>query len=276
MKKYLSSILIMILIASILTACTGEATSTESPEAMMTSVVGTMVGAFFASQTAMYTPPAPASTPLPTIVALPSSTIIYSTPTLGPTPTPTYIYFSATPGTITPTGTLATATVNAASLAVGCNNLAFIRDVNVPSGTVVKPEQEFKKTWKVQNTGTCDWMYQYSLVSAGGDILGGEATKIQKLVSVWSWSELSMSFVAPKKPGTYTSYWRLSNGQSAFGATLTVSIVVPAPPTATPTATQTPTQTPIQTPTQTPTQTSTPTETPTPTQTPTETPTPIK
>jgi hypothetical protein len=174
----------------------------------------------------MYSPPAPTSTA--TIMPLPSSTVIYPTATLGSTLTPTYIYFSATPSTrtVTPTGTLPTATVNSSALAVGCNNLAFIHDVSIPSGTVIEKGQDFKKTWKVQNTGTCNWMYQYSLVSAGGDTLGGQPTKIQKSVPVWSWSELSINLEAPKKPGTYTSYWRLSNGQSAFGATLTISIVV--------------------------------------------------
>jgi hypothetical protein len=241
MKRYITSILVVILIAFLVIACTGEETPTESPETLMTSAVGSMVASFFGTQTAMYTPPSPVSTA--TIVPLPSSTVIYPTTTLGPTLTPTFIYFSATPGTATPTGTLPTATVNSASLAVGCNNLAFIRDVNVPSGTVIQKGQEFRKTWKVQNTGTCDWMYQYTLVPAGGDDLGGAATKIQKSVAVWNWSELSVDLAAPKKPGTYTSYWRLSNGQSLFGATLAVSIVVKdaaptaVPPTVTPTAT---------------------------------------
>jgi len=226
MKKQLTSLLIIILIMSILTACTGAETPTQDPNALMTSVVGTMVGAFFATQTAMYSPPAPL--PTATIMVLPSSTIIYPTATLPPTLTPTYLYFSPTPGigTITPTGTLSTATVDGGALAVGCNNLAFIRDVTIPAGTVIEKGQDFKKTWKVQNTGTCDWMYQYSLIPVGGDSLGGDITKIQKVVSVWDWSELSLQLEAPKKPGTYVSYWRLSNGQSEFGATLTVSVVV--------------------------------------------------
>lgn len=100
-------------------------------------------------------------------------------------------------------------------------------------------------------------MYQYSLVQTGGDDLGGATTKIQKVVPVWSWSELSVELDAPKKPGKYTSYWRLSNGQSLFGATLTVSIVVKdvaptvVPLTETPTPTPTPTETPTPTPTET-------------------------
>jgi len=236
MKKYLTSILIVLLIASILAACSGEAAPTENPEALMTSAVGSMVASFFGTQTAMYTPPAPTATP--TLTRLPSPTIIYPTATFGSTPTPTYLYYSATPGTITPTGTQPTPTVNSASLAVGCNNLAFIRDVNIPSGTVFGKNEVFTKTWKVQNNGTCPWMYQYSLVPAGGNSLGGETLRIQKTVAVWSWSELSVELQAPKTPGTYTSYWRLSNGQSMFGATLAVTIVVKdVAPTAVPTAT---------------------------------------
>ena len=250
MKKYITSILIVILIVFILTACTGEAPPTEGADVLMTSVVGTMVASFQDTQTAMYTPPVPTSTA--TYTPVPSPTIIYPTTTLGPTLTPTFIYYSATPtsGTITPTGTLPTPTVNSASLAVGCNNLAFIRDVSVPAGTVFEKGREFTKTWKVQNTGTCDWMYQYTLVPLGEETFGGVNTKIQKRVPVWSWSEITVDLQAPKKPGTYTSYWRLSNGQSLFGETLAVSFVVKdvlptaVPPTATLPPTTAPTETP--------------------------------
>jgi hypothetical protein len=175
--------------------------------------------------------------------------------------------YTSTPGTPTPTGTLPTATVNSASLAVGCNNLAFVRDVNIPSGTVFEKNKVFTKTWKVENTGTCAWMPQYILVSAGGDTLGGETMRISRSVTVGDWSELSVELQAPETPGKYTSSWRLSSGQSMFGATLTVSIVVEAaaPTAVPPTATFSPTTAPTATHTPTP----TPTETPTPTITPT-------
>jgi len=140
---------------------------------------------------------------------------------------------------------------------------------------VLAKDQVFRKTWKVENTGTCEWTRQYLLVPAGGDTLGGETMKISKNVTVGDWSELSVELQAPENPGKYTSYWRLSNGQSMFGATLTVSIVVESP-TATslpPTATRTPTTAPTATPT--PTYTPTPTSTEAPTQTPTPTSTPV-
>ncbi len=167
MKKYLSTILLIsVLIIFLLTACTGTENATESPDVLMTSAVGSMVASFFGTQTAMYTPPSPTSTA--TNTPLPSPTIIYPTATLAPAFTATYIYFSATPGTITPTGTLPTPTVNSDALAVGCDNLAFVRDVTIPAGTIIVKNQGFTKTWKVQNTGTCDWLYQYSLVLVGG------------------------------------------------------------------------------------------------------------
>ncbi|CAG1014368.1 hypothetical protein ANAEL_04962 [Anaerolineales bacterium] len=268
------TIIIMLLIALLITSCGGEEVPTESVETIMTSAVGTVVYSFFETQTAAYTPPAP--TPLPTLMQPSSPTLVLSTVTLGPTPTPTLFYYSPTPGTVTPTGTLTTATVNPASLAFGCNNLAFVRDVTIPSGTIMTPGQVFTKTWKVENTGTCDWAFNYVLVFTSGNKLEGETSRIQKKVAVGSWSELSVSMAAPEEAGTYTSSWRFSDGKNLFGATLSVNIVVkkptatPVPPTATftpttgPTATYTPTSTPT---------TAAPTDTPTPTPTSTDTPT---
>jgi len=264
MKKYPNKLLVLLLIAFMLAACGGEQSATESPDVLMTSAVGTMVASFFDAQTAAYTPPA--STSLPTLMPLPSSTLIYSTVTLGPTPTPTLIYYSATPGTVTATGTLATVTVNPASLAYGCNNLVFVRDVTIPSGTVMEPGTIFTKTWKVENTGTCEWAFNYALIFAGGNALDGETGRIQRKVPVGSWTELSVAMAAPKEPGTYTSSWRFSDGTNMFGSTLSMSIVVQSP-TSTPvpaTATRTPTPAPTSTPTPTPTPTDTPTPTPTP------------
>jgi len=230
MKKYLIIILIVVAAAIVIVfafiANKPVEAPAEDPNIMMTSAVSSMVASFFATETAMYTPPSPMSTATSTF--LPTPTFILSTPTFA---TFTPVYYSATPtkGTVTPTGTLQTTTPDPASLAVGCNNLAFIRDVTVPSGTVMTRGQAFRKTWKVQNTGTCDWAFNYILVYTGGEKLDGETGRIQKRVPVWSWSEVSVEMGAPQKPGTYTSSWRLSDGKVLFGVPLTVSIVVQDP-----------------------------------------------
>jgi hypothetical protein len=220
---------------------------------MLTQGVGTMVAAFFETQTSMVTPATDTPLPTQTLFATPTpfstftpfaaatSTLFFYTPTLGASPTPTGTFYTPTP--------------NPGTLAYGCNNLVFIRDVNFPPGTVVDRGQGFIKTWKVQNTGTCNWMYQYALHPVG-DSMGGGPTKIQRLVEPWSWSEVSVDLTAPRTPGTYSSYWRLADAEGhMFGATLVVTIKVSAPATDTPipTSTTAPTSTYTLTPTLTPT-----------------------
>lgn len=263
MQKHIHKFLVMTLPAFLLISCAGAA-PTQDVNAIMTAAVGTMVASVFESQTAMVTPvtatstltqtPLPTVTPLssPAALVLASPTFTYYTPTLG----------TLTPGTPTATGTLATATVNPNVLAYGCNNLAFIRDVTVPAGTVIQKNKDFTKTWKVQNTGTCNWMYQYGLVLLSGDRYGGKDTKIQRLVTVNDWSEVSVNMTAPNHPGTYTNYWRMTDADGhMFGATLTVSFVVAAPPAPTSVPTFTKTPAPTSTFTFTPLPTSTETET---------------
>ena len=253
----ISKVLIVILIVLTLAAC-GGATPAADVNVPMTSVVNTMVASYFETVTALAPPLTDTPVSTQTFIPLPTATQ-FRTPT--PLPSATFVYYTATLGSLTPTGTLITATINPDALAVGCNNLYFIRDVTIPAGTVLKKNQDFTKTWKVQNTGTCNWLYQYILVPLG-DSFGGGSPKIQKLVKPDSWSELSVDVTAPNKPGTYTSYWRLSNGQSMFGATLALSFVVADQPTSTPVPSITNTFTLV--PSETPSETPTPTPTPTP------------
>jgi Ig-like domain from next to BRCA1 gene len=272
MQKYIYKTMVAILVTLMAASC-GGAAPTQDVNAVMTSAVSTMVASFFGTQTAMVTPatvtstqtntPLPTNTPYNTVTPLATSTYVYVAPLI-------------TLGSVTPTGTRPTATINAAAVAVGCNNLFFIRDVTIPPGTVMQKNQDFTKTWKVQNNGTCDWLYQYIFSAVSPDTFGAGAYKIQKLVKAGNWTELSVHMKAPNTLGTYSSSWRMSNGNGPFGATLVVSFVVANPPTSTaipsitntsaPLATNTFTLVPTYTLTVAP--TDTPTEAPTPTSTP--------
>jgi hypothetical protein len=154
-----------------------------------------------------------------------------ASPTFAALPTATFVYYTLTPGTTLTaigTGTFVTPTVNPNTLGSGCNNLAFIKDETIPSGTVLAPEQNFNKTWKVENTGTCEWVYVYSLVLTGGDDLGaGSAVRLGKVVASGNWTQLTVNMDAPKKEGVYNSYWRMADADgNLFGATLVVTIEV--------------------------------------------------
>jgi hypothetical protein len=257
-RKYKTFLLLFTLVLS---ACAGNA-PTEDPGLVMTSAVGTMVAGFFETQTAMVTPSTLTPTATETKFPTPTS-FVTQTPLVSPTST--FSFFTATlgtPRTPTVTGTLPTATVNSSALAFGCSNLAFVRDVNYPNGTVVKPSQNFTKTWKVENTGSCDWLYSYRLIFVGGTDFDPATGTLGKLVHSGDWAELSVNLDAPKKPGTYTASWRFSDGTNMFGATLSVTIKVeqPVSNTAVPTNTTVP-------------NTSTSTQTSVPTIVPSETPT---
>ncbi len=246
--------LLPIILSAILTACGGAgAPAGQDVNAIYTNAISSMAAAFFATQTAL----APTETPIPS-----STPTLLPYPTVPPLPsvTPSVSYFypisTLTPfATPTPTGTIYTPTVDPASLASGCNNLAFVRDVTIPGGTVLLPNQNFTKTWKVANIGTCPWLYQYGLVLLSGNSFGAGPTKLGREVDAGHWAEVSANMDAPKTEGSYTSYWRMADSSgSMFGATLVVSFVVQRPtpvPSSTPLPSATPTFTSAPSPTDT-------------------------
>jgi hypothetical protein len=263
------SLPILLLIGIFLASCGGQAAGESTPDVNLTVAAGaeTMVAAVFQTQTAVA--PTASDTPLPTLTSLPTTTAL----TL-PSPIATAtqgVFFFASP---TPTGTFYTQTPSSSSLAVGCSNMALIRDVTIPSGTVVRPGESFTKTWQVANTGTCDWLYGYSLVFASGERMGGSGGRLSGQINVpvppGEWRQISVGLTAPNTSGTYTATWRIANGEGQmFGASLGVSIVVSRDPTSTPTNTP---ALPTSTSTATATSTATSTATPTPTCTPGGTP----
>jgi len=87
-------------------------------------------------------------------------------------------------------------------------------DVNVPDNTTMSPGQDFVKTWKIKNIGSCTWDAGYKLVfSYGDEELKGEAQPLSAAIAPQQEVEVSVQFTAPDLPGTYTSYWTLQNAR---------------------------------------------------------------
>lgn len=113
----------------------------------------------------------------------------------------------------------------------------FVADVTVTDNTQFAPNTGFVKTWRIKNSGTCTWTGQYSLVHAGGNLLGAISSTFPLPASVAPGQtiDLSVSLIAPAAPGSYQSDWKLSNAQgNRFGvgrnsAAVWVKIVVPSP-----------------------------------------------
>ena len=167
------SLIAMLFIGIFLVSCAGQPPAVEStPDVNATVAAGaqTLVASVFQTQTAVA--PTVTNTALPTVTPLPTSS-----PLVLPSP-----IASATQGFVfvaspTPTGTFYTATPNPNTLAYGCNNLLLVRSYTEPEGPF-KPGQEFVQKWQVANTGTCDWLYLYSLVFVSGERMGGNGSRL--------------------------------------------------------------------------------------------------
>ena len=105
-----------------------------------------------------------------------------------------------------------------------CDSLSFVADVNVPDDTNMSPGQDFIKTWKVKNTGSCPWGEGYELVYAEyQDEMSGQAQPLTQVVQPGQAVEISVQFTAPDGIGEYLSAWQMSN---PAGVTFPVAIFV--------------------------------------------------
>ena len=93
-----------------------------------------------------------------------------------------------------------------------CDSLEFVADVNVPDDTNMAPGQDFRKTWRVKNTGSCPWGEGYELVYAEYENeMSGQPQPLTEVVQPGQEVELSVDFIAPDQIGNYLSAWQLQN-----------------------------------------------------------------
>lgn len=166
---------------------------------------------------------------------------------------------------------------------VSCNDASFITDVSIPDNTELDPGEEFTKTWRLRNDGTCDWNGDYNVAFVSGNELSGKTTSLPGSIAVNQNLDISVKMKAPLTAGDYSGYWTIRNENGvSFGDLFYVQIIVSSSatetftlgPTATPAETKTPlpaTASPTLEPTQTPIPADTETWTPEPSQTPLET-----
>lgn len=238
------SFVTVLLIGILLASCGGQTAAGEpTPDinATIAAAAETLAAALFQTQTAIA--PTITNTSPPTVTSLPTNTAL-ALPSPFPSVTQQILFFASP----VPTGTFYTLTPSASSLAVGCNNLRLIESFTNPAGPFTLG-QKFTQSWQVENNGTCNWVYLYHLVHAGGDRMDGSPGRLSKVIPPGKWTTLSVDLKAPNKEGTQTGSWRFSDqGGTPFGASLPVSITVkknpdptntPAAPSATPDLQQT-------------------------------------
>ena len=233
--RKLSFVLLLFLATGILASCRAKNSApTQTPTMNVTQALQTVEMRLTQAVT-----PSPAAT-----------TQAAATPTLSNlSPTP----FTSSAASETPVG------------AAACNKVApgSPIDVTVDDDTPMQPDQKFTKIWRLVNDGTCTWDRQYSAVWFFGDKFGDIlSVPLSGNVPPNGVIEISVDMVAPTKPGSYRSNWKLADASGAlFGIGpngdlpfwVQIVVVDNGGVTPTPTITLTPHVTPTTTPTQTPT-----------------------
>ncbi|MFZ5820967.1 MAG: NBR1-Ig-like domain-containing protein [Chloroflexota bacterium] len=200
-------IILLTILGLLFTACGPSEPIQPTPDvnAIHTAAAQTVVAEF--TQTALA---APTITPEPTATEEPTATPDAALPI--------------------PTATVAVDLTGATVTPIPCDDANFdpnTVDVTFPDRTEVTPGQDFVKTWKIKNTGTCTWGTGYSVIFAFGEKMSGVAEPLTTAIAPGEEIDVSVRFKAPDKAGEYNSTWRMANANSSpFGEQFYVLIVV--------------------------------------------------
>ncbi len=195
------------LTAVLLLVSCAPAPSAPTPDVVLiqTSAAQTVVANFTLTAAALTPTALPPATDTPTLQPQVTGSAAAATPTL-------------LPGGVTATPIL-------------CDALGFdvaTVDVNVPDNTEMQLGQQFVKTWRVKNNGSCTWGAGYKIVYGGyADTMSGVPQAFNSVVAPGQEVEISVNFTAPTKPGIYLSAWQMANASGKpFPKPVFVKIVV--------------------------------------------------
>jgi len=182
--RYVIPILVLILAGLACNFPTGGTPTPSGPELLKTYAAQTIQ----AQLTLVATGIQPTFTPGGSAATL--------TPPPGPSPT------SPVAATPTPTTTQGE-----------CDQAGFEKDVTIPDNTVIGSGEQFTKTWRLRNDGTCTWNSSYAIVFDHGDAMGGPASAVLtgEASAPGETVDISLVLIAPETPGTYQGYWKLRN-----------------------------------------------------------------
>lgn len=107
------------------------------------------------------------------------------------------------------------------------DNLAFLEDLSLPDGSVVKPGDRLDKRWLVENNGSCNWDEHYRLKFTSGAELSAPMDQALYPARSGAKATIRILFTAPSESGTYQSAWQAYNPQGqAFGDPVFIQVVV--------------------------------------------------
>ncbi|HTX79757.1 MAG TPA: NBR1-Ig-like domain-containing protein [Longilinea sp.] len=219
MKKFVSAVGGLIIIA-FLAACGSQApaTPTTDPNQVLTAINQVVQTQLAQTQAAL-----PTATPTPEPTA---------TETLVPTQESAASATLALPNlsSTTSSGIVLPSTDSTA----GPDDATIDSDITIPDNTVIEPNHQFTKTWRIKNTGTTTWNSNYRLVYLDGiaisdvpKVLLTPEVALSTTVAPGATVDISVVLETPGENGTYKYYFRMLNPDGHFfGDNLWVQFVV--------------------------------------------------
>ena len=93
---------------------------------------------------------------------------------------------------------------------VECNVASFVSET-IPDGTDFDPNEEFTKTWTLENSGSCTWDANYDVVFVEGDAMDAPASMslTSGTVKPGETIKITMELEAPITPGRHRGEFKL-------------------------------------------------------------------
>jgi uncharacterized protein YkwD len=91
------------------------------------------------------------------------------------------------------------------------NSAAFVADVTIADNEVLPASTDFKKTWRVKNTGTCIWGTDYTLSHYSEERMLAPNSVPLSLTYPDQTVDISVELTAPNADGKYRGYFVIKN-----------------------------------------------------------------
>lgn len=88
------------------------------------------------------------------------------------------------------------------------DDYAVVEHLTVPDGTVVDRGSEVTKTWRIRNSGDCDWDERWSWAFTGGAPVTMIESSSLAGVAAGEETEVSATFIAPDEASTWAAQWQ--------------------------------------------------------------------
>jgi len=134
----------------------------------------------------------------------------------------------AQPPTITPEPSITAGPGQPTVTPKPCNKAEMVSET-IPDDTEFNPNDNFVKSWRMRNIGTCTWSTSYKLVFYGGEQMSGPASKnLTTNVAPGEAVDVLIDLKAPGSDGTYKGIWKMQSDDGQNYAQFWVQIKVKA------------------------------------------------